>query len=126
MKTLIAGLAGALVLTTGAAQAQEISAADQQDMQCFALVAAQAGVGEQSPEMMAGLATAMMFYLGRMEGRSPDTDWLARIETYLRSSEIEKLSTHSERCAAELISKGKALTDWGARLQTLTNAQKGG
>lgn len=126
MKTLIAGLTAALVLTAGSARAQEVSAADQQDMQCFALVAAQAGAGEQSPEMMAGLATAMMFYLGRMEGRSPDTDWLARIETYLRSSEIEKLPTHADRCATELMSKGKALTDWGARLQTLTSAQKGG
>ncbi|RZJ16917.1 MAG: hypothetical protein EON91_11290 [Brevundimonas sp.] len=126
MRTMIAGLTAALALTAGAAQAQEMSAADQQDIQCFALVAAQAGEGEQSPEKMASLATAMMFYLGRMEGRSPNTDWLARIETYLRSSEVEKLPTHAERCATEMMSKGKALIDWGARLQAQAGAQKGG
>lgn len=126
MKTMIAGLTAALVLTAGAARAQEISAADQQDMQCFALVAAQAGMSEPSPEAMTGLVSIMMFYLGRLEGRSPDVDWLARIAAYIQTPEVEKLDQHRQRCGTEMAAKGKALTDWGARLQAQAGAQKGG
>ena len=124
MKTLLAGLTAALVLTAGSARAQAVSGPDLQDMQCFSLVAAQAGLAEGSPEAMAGLASLMMFYLGRLEGRSPDVDWLARIEAYIQTPEVEKLQTHAQRCSTEMAAKGKALTEWGARLSALAEQTK--
>lgn len=124
MRTMIAGLTAAMTLTAGAAQAQEMSTADRQDVQCFSLIAAKGGSGERSAEVMSGLASAMMFYLGRLEGRSPDTDWLARIQTFLQSPEVENLPAHTERCSKEMMSKGQALTDWGANLRALAAQQQ--
>lgn len=124
MKTIIAGLTAALVLTAGAARAQDMSGAELQDLQCFTLVAGQVGQAQDDPQAAAGLAAVMMFYLGRLEGRSPDVDWLARLEAYILSPEVEKLDQHRQRCGTEMVAKGKSLTEWGARVQALAAQQK--
>jgi hypothetical protein len=62
---------------------------------------------------MAGLTGGMMYYLGRLEGRSPSIDWLRQLETYLTSIDEAELQSHLERCGAELSVKGAALVAWG-------------
>lgn len=114
MKIMMIAAAFALTLAGAApAMAQDMGAQDKADMQCFAALAYLGGqVGADSPEM-AGLAGGMMYYLGRLEGRSPSIDWLGRLETYLTSVDEPELQSHLERCGAELSVKGAALVAWG-------------
>ena len=114
MKTMMIAGAFALSLASAApALAQDLETQSKADMQCFASLAYLGGqVGEDSPDM-AGLAGGMMYYLGRLEGRSPGVDWLGRLETYLTSIDEAELESHLERCGNELSVKGAALVAWG-------------
>lgn len=114
MKTMMIAAAFALSLAGAApAVAQDLEPQNKADMQCFAALAYLGGqLGADSPEM-AGLAGGMMYYLGRLEGRSPNINWLGQLETYLTSVDEAELQSHLERCGSELSVKGAALVAWG-------------
>lgn len=114
MKTLM--IAGGLALSLAAAPpaaAQTPSAAEVADMQCFAVVALLGSQMEEDSPDMAGIAGGMMYYLGRLEGRSPRTDWLKQMKTYLEKIDEKELEPHFERCGRELEITGSAMVAWG-------------
>ncbi|HYC67025.1 hypothetical protein [Brevundimonas sp.] len=117
MKTMMIATAFALSLAGAApAAAQDLEPQNKADMQCFAALSWLGGqVAEDSPEM-AGLTGGMMYYLGRLEGRSPNTDWLRQLGIYLDSVTEAELGSDLERCGNELSVKGAALVAWGDSL----------
>ncbi|NJC41769.1 hypothetical protein GGQ87_002027 [Brevundimonas alba] len=123
MKSLTALISAAVLLSAAPAVAQELNLApaDRADLQCMALVAVMAGVameegGDESASVqMAGMSGGLMYYLGRLEGRSPDVDWLAQLTAYLAKVEAEDFEAFAPRCSKELIEKGQALVDFGGK-----------
>ena len=114
---IIIGAFLALTLAAGQAQAQtSLPAEDLRDMQCLTLAAMVAGAAPA--EHQAGLTGGLMYYLGRLEGRTPGVDWLARIGEYLQRPDVEtEVMAQGDRCAAEMIDKGQSLAQWGERLK---------
>lgn len=113
--------AAALALMTGSATAQspEISPANMRDVECLAIMAVLGGSIEEGSTEQMGAVGGMMYYLGRLEGRTPGTDWLAYFTTYLQSPNIEKnLEPHYERCGQEMIDKGASLVQFGDMIET--------
>ena len=112
---VVLGLMGGPAL----AQSRDIAPADLRDVECMAVVAVAGGAAEEGSDEQIGLVGGLMFFLGRLEGRTPGTDWLAYFGTYIQEPDIEKkLEVHYERCAQEMIAKGAALEQFGELMQT--------
>lgn len=110
----------ALGLTASPAlgQSREISPADMRDVECLAVVAVAGATAEPDSDEQMGLVGGMMYFLGRLEGRTPSTDWLAYFAAYVQSPDVEKkLEPHYERCGREMIDKGAALEQFGEAMQ---------
>lgn len=130
MKRLI-GMTAALLLATAAtaasAQTAAVSAADKDDMQCFALVAYLAGQHEEGSPEQTGLAGGMMYFLGRLEGRAPGTDWLKLLADYILEPDDARLGAEleaqRERCGGVLQDRGQALVEWGATVSASVEAR---
>ena len=102
----------ALVATTASAQdaALPSNPADAADMQCVALAAMIMGSDEAlAPQ----IAPAFFYYLGRLEGRSPDVDWVTRAAEYSGTLTPETLAPVQQRCGAEMTAKGQDLVAKG-------------
>jgi hypothetical protein len=118
MKRLI-GMAAALVLTAtaGSASAQAISATDRADMQCFVVSAVLAGQYEEGSAEQTGLASGLLYFLGRLEGRTPGTDWLQALADFILSPDDATLwaeiESHEARCLGVIEARGLALAEWG-------------
>lgn len=115
MRTIIAGLAFAAL--AGAAQAQSPASekpVDLADLQCMAIYAVMAN----QPEHQAGAALGVFYHLGRLEGRTPGVDWLARMQTYADSVTLADLAQHGDRCGQEMSRAAQAMQAVG---QALTN-----
>lgn len=108
-------VAAALSLYAGAATAGavDVPTQDMPDLQCMALVAYVASTAEEGSEMQSGMVGGMMYYLGRLEGRSPQVDWLARLADYVESIDEATLLAESSRCGKEMTEKGQALVAFG-------------
>ncbi|MNC46999.1 hypothetical protein D3C75_960390 [compost metagenome] len=50
-----------------------------------------------------------MYYLGRLEGRDPRTNWVRRMLDYTDSTPVQQVRSHSQRCGHELIAKGQEI-----------------
>lgn len=130
MKRLI-GMAAALLLaataTPASAHVNDISAADTADMQCFVLIAYVSGQAEEDSTEQSGLVGGMMYFLGRLEGREPGTDWMKALADYILSFDDDALSvemeSNRERCGGILVDRGQALTDWGATVSAAAEAR---
>ena len=110
----------ALSLMTGPALAQsrDIALADLRDVECLAVTAVAVGATEAGSEQQMGLVGGMMYFLGRLEGRTPGTDWLSYFASYVQSPDIEKkLEAQYDRCAQEMIDKGNALVQFGEMME---------
>lgn len=115
-RTMMKG-AAALALTFGlmaplAAQAQSVPTkpADVADMKCLALLVTIVEMGgEASDQVMPGV----FYYLGRLEGRTPSTNWLQATEDYRRGTPVETLAGDAERCSQELMAKGNEMIAFG-------------
>lgn len=118
MKRLIlAACAAASLGFAGGAQAQsQIKPADQADMQCLAVAAIVAGQAAEGTQEQAGAVGGIMYYLGKLEGRTPGVDWLAELTTHLQTLDEAGLAAAAPRCSAEMITKGQQLTEWGQKL----------
>lgn len=109
--------AAALALAVGlmaplAAQAQSVPAnpTDAADMKCLALLVTIVEMGgEESTQVMPGV----FYYLGRLEGRTPSTNWLEATEAYRRVTPVEALAADAERCSQELMVKGNEMIAFG-------------
>lgn len=124
MKSWAAVLSTAALLCAGpvAAQNADHAPANQADLQCMALVAVLAGLAmeegteqEDHATRMAGLSGGMMYYLGRLQGRSPDIDWLSELSLFLGKAEFSDLDAVAPRCGKELSETGEALIAFGGK-----------
>lgn len=116
--TLAVALSVAASLSAAPALAQELAPVDRADIQCFALTAAAANSAQADPQQMAGLVGGMMYYYGRLRGRAPDVDWLARIRVYLLTPGVEaEMLAQQARCGADMVATGTELAAWGEALQ---------
>ena len=124
MKSLAVLLAAAGLLCAAPAAAQDanLAPADLADLQCMALVAVMAGIameeggdGEATDAELAGMSGGLMYYLGRLEGRSPGIDWLDQLVALLDKIELEELDAVAPRCSKELMEKGQALVAFGGK-----------
>jgi hypothetical protein len=127
MKRLI-GMTAALVLAAMAtpALAQAISPTDRADMQCFVVTAVLAGQSEEGSPEQAGLATGMLYFLGRLEGRSPGTDWMQALADFILTPDDATLwaeiESHEVRCLGIIENRGQALTAWGETVAAAAEA----
>jgi len=88
---------------------------DAADMQCLAMIAVI--TGQVEPDMAAQLALGMFYYLGRLEGRTPGTDWITVSGQYAASSTPEQIFSVQQRCSEELIAKGAEMVEKGQAMQ---------
>lgn len=116
MKSLVAA-AAALSLTTAGPVLADVGAADRPDLECLAVVAIMAGQNQDNAEAQAGLAGGMMYYLGKLEGRTPGVDWLAELTNLLKTLELTDVQAAAPRCGQEMQAKGQALVNWGTTVQ---------
>lgn len=115
MLKLALGTAAAVMLTALPAQAQErqLSPADRADLNCLVIVAAILGEQAESGEDMAGGIGGLMYYLGRLEGRTPGVDWLEQAGYLLEDPKGMDFEAEAMRCGEELVVKGQYMIDWG-------------
>lgn len=116
MKRLLAVATAALMLTAGAASAQtqtRIKPADQADLECMAVAAYYGGIAEEGSQEQAGLVGGLMYYLGKLRGRSPDVDWLARLRELVMAMEVTDVEALGPRCGGEMTRIGDELLTWG-------------
>lgn len=124
LRTTLAGIAAAtaLISSAPAAQAQDITTGQRQDLQCFLiymyLVGAEADAGDT--EARSGLMTGVGYYFGRLEVSDPDRDWLTYIETNIPTAEaLVSEQAAYQRCGQDMIDLGGRMTTFGERMQAL-------
>lgn len=120
MRKTILALSTALALsamaqTPVAAQAKPeraLTAEETADLHCMAIysvLAAQPGQAESA-------AVGVFYFLGKLEGRDAQTDWLERFNTFVAGLTDADLSANAQRCGQAMIDKGQALTELGQRM----------
>ena len=130
MKTL--ALAASLALAMGAAGAASAqtavaapASADTADLQClgvFMFLAGQPPEPGQDPNAQAWFNGGVKYYLGRLEARSPQTDWMDRLTTYFLSDFRAEFEAQKDRCGNAVIAQDEALQTWGAAFQARVEA----
>lgn len=103
-----------------AAFGQDVAAQNRSDLRCFAVIASILGEADAGAdaEARAGLSAGMLYFLGRIEGRSPDYDVDAELSRMLGSeAEMQGLEPDRARCGAILQDRGTFLVEMGRRIQ---------
>lgn len=124
LRTTLAGIAAAVALISAApaAQAQDITTSQRQDLQCFLiymyLVGDEADAG--NAEARAGLMTGVGYYLGRLEASGSGRDWFAYVESNVAMADtlISDQAAY-ERCGQDMITLGNRMMTFGERMQAL-------
>ncbi len=115
-KVITAAVLTATLLLASGAQAQGAETAN--DLKCI-LVFSVAASGQADPAARAGAGMAVLYFVGRIEGRTPGFD----IENGLRTEagKLTGVSAKSEfiRCGAALKSKGEELQAIGRGMKTM-------
>ncbi len=75
--------------------------ANQADLECATLMAYAVNGMEDNNPAFAGMAGGMMYYIGRLEGRAPTVDWVARATNYVSFATADDVIAQAGRCAAE-------------------------
>lgn len=121
MKCFIAAISAAFMLATTAAPVMaqnqgrvSLTGQDRADMQCILVYALLGDEGGAEVQTMAGMA--LFYYLGRLEGRTPSVDWLARLAAWMTELGDAKIASeaaaHADRCLGELAAKGEAMANF--------------
>lgn len=120
MKTFLAAAAATMALAAVSAPAQAqaqtstLSPPNLADMQCLSIFAFIAGSSaDLSEEERGGVVGGVMYYIGRLQGREPNTDWYAEIARYADTAQASDLEANRQRCAGEVTALGQALVDLG-------------
>ncbi len=114
--SLIAALAAGLALTAAQADLSDLSPENRADLQCLTLTVVAVGASED-PETAAQIASGATYFYGKLEGRAPGTDWLARLAAYARSEPGEEIEANRMRCSQEMQTLGEAFTAMGSSMQ---------
>jgi hypothetical protein len=82
---------------------------DRADVQCMAIITML--VGAATDELSRTKLTAgVFFYYGRLQGRTPQTDWVQRLLTYIQTEPMAELEANRTRCGREMQEMGRAMT----------------
>ncbi|MET4683001.1 hypothetical protein [Brevundimonas faecalis] len=87
----------------------DLPAASQADLQCMGLLAVAIDDPALSDALRQQYSGGMMYYLGRLEGRDPQANWIRRMLDYTDNTPVQQVRSHSQRCGRELIAKGQEI-----------------
>lgn len=94
--------------------APNASAAEEADIRCMAIFSAAASGAKSNPQAQIGLIGGVMFFYGKVVGRSPGVDVEATMLRILKADpKGEKLVADQQRCGDELTKHGTYLTEMG-------------
>lgn len=120
MRKTILALAAALALSVAAhapvmAQSKpdrSLTAEETADLHCMAIYSVLAA----QPEHSASGAIGVFYFLGKLEGRDAQTDWLERFNSFVAGLTEADLSANTQRCGQIMMDKGQALIELGERM----------
>lgn len=109
---MIAGLFAATALAA-------VDPVVERDLRCVGAFMIAAGQNEKmSAEEQSGITGAMMFYVGRIEGRQPGFPLQDSLIVLLNTPDyLDGLADDAQRCGTEMEAKGKALENLGTAMQ---------
>jgi hypothetical protein len=92
--------------------AQTMATPDDSDLRCFAITSAM--VSKAPPEAQPGIAAGMMYFMGRVEGRSPSLDLETAVRRVVPSlADAAFFQAEAQRCASILQERGAYLQKMG-------------
>lgn len=107
-------LAIVLAFTPQTALSSSSDARTEADFRCYAATLVLAGMNADDPEVTNAAAMIAFYYLGRLEGRVPDVDWVSRgikagdAQSDLLLAELPRCAGEFEAKSQELINKSQA------------------
>lgn len=94
----------------------QLAAQDEADLQCLVAIAAFGDAGGQ--ELEALVNTAVFYYIGRLQGRTPDVNWPDRMMDWIVGMSDDDLQTlagvHQDRCLGEVLATAQQLENAGS------------
>ena len=110
---------------TAAAALAALSPADEADLHCIAIFAMSSSQNTEEKDA-AGFVGAMMYYLGRVEGRSSAFDLESHLTRLLSDASYtqDKIQADATRCGTEMETRGAELQKVGNALQRVGDAAK--
>jgi hypothetical protein len=103
----MASLVGATLLAAPVAAQDNVAAANRADAQCLAISAILMGDDEATkanPDLLAGGMLMLGYYMGRVEGRSPNFDMTSLLADVVQNdlADETQIASLTERCMVEL------------------------
>ena len=114
--SILAG--GVLALAAAPALAENLT---QNDVRCAIIAFNMAG--SDNPNFRTQGVMGSLYYLGKLDGRTPGLDLEARVRAEVTKMTPEQSKIEGQRCAAELGQRSKALQEMGARLAASVKPQ---
>lgn len=102
-----------MLLTTGAS-AQNLGDETVGDLRC--MVVAMRMSESENPVMRASGSSAMMYFLGRLDGHAPNANLEQGLADAVTTMTAEDFAAEGRRCGQIMIDRGKALTAAGEGL----------
>jgi hypothetical protein len=101
-----------------------IAAADKADLRCVGIFAMMAG---EDTEEEAGMTGAIMYYIGRIEGRGSGLDLDRGLGAALDElfASREMVEAEAKRCGSEMVAKGEQIQRIGSATATQGKGQSG-
>ena len=59
------------------------------------------------------MTSGATYFYGRLQGREPGTDWLARLAAYARTEPLDDIEANRQRCISEVQAMGAAFAAMG-------------
>ena len=89
-----------------------VAAADKADLRCVAIFSLMAS---EMPEEKAGMTGAIMFYIGRIEGRGAGLDLQTELNRAIEDLGVsgDVIETEAKRCGGEMMVKGEEVERMG-------------
>jgi hypothetical protein len=97
------------------APARAEDAASPTDMKCFVVMVI--GASSSNPSLRDASAVAALYYLGRIDGRTPQLDLRLAVEETMKEIRSNDVRPEALRCSAELKARGQTVREMGARIQ---------
>ena len=111
------GLALAWALSVGTASTgARAEDADTGDLRCF-VVGLNTAASDDASRKAAGAMIAV-YYMGRLDGRTPDLDLKTRLVAEIRKMTSGQLQVDAARCSAEMSARAKAMETLAGVLAT--------
>lgn len=114
------------LFAAAAVAAPQLSVADDQDLRCMmAMSYSLALIDEQgveaSEEERSGLVALVMYYVGKIDGRTPDFDYAGQVTRMVQSPGYEDTGLVKDltRCADEAQERGRTLKELSEQIQEL-------